>query len=808
MAAIGVVPTLIDDSKEPSIDDKNSFSDEKHERHEQVEAVGGVLIDTDDIGDVFDSPRLIDLGEDGKERPIQTSADYAVRLVSLEDDPKVRIFTFRLWFLGLGLSCFGAVLGQIFYFRPQTITVSSLFLQVGNDYNRELLGVLTKMQIISFIMGKAMEVIIPGPSPTSRFRTRDNRFWRFLNHGPFNLKEHVAITIMSSTASASALAISILASQDLYYNIECIMPHPISTVVLKEYDRLISSQLVGYGLAGIMRDFLVYPTFAIYPQIIPQVQLYDTLHRSQEAIMQKKRMKFFWFIFIGIFIWEWFPEYIAPTLTGISIFCLADRKSPWVTRIFGGANNNEGLGALALCFDWVYVGSGGGTIGAMFTPLSTMLSLYAGCAVCMIAFCACYAMNTWDTQNFPFLSQLLYYKNGTEYAQLSILNPDLTLNNTLLEEQGLPFYAASQLLFQVSRTIYIGASVTHFFVWYWPTFSEIIKNYRTKECDDPHYQKMRVYKEVSNWYYAVIFFICSALAIGLAYAAKSGLPAWALIIALIFAAFFVPIIGTLNATVGYAPLVQNLMQMLGGALVPGRPVANMYFTLYGENPVTQALLLLQDLKTGQYTKIPPRVTFTVQVCGTIVGGILNYVIMKVVLNAQRTILLDVQGSNVWSGQQVQSYNSAAIAWGALGKPLYAPGTQYAFVPYMLLVGLLCPIPFWLLHKKWPKFGFNYVFTPILVAELGLLSVGINSSVFTTLLVALFSQYYLRKYHATWFRKYNFLLSAALDGGSEIMIFVSTFAVNGGSGTAHPFPNWALNPAPGEVNIDYCMALNN
>lgn len=55
------------------------------------------------------------------------------------------------------------------------------------------------------------------------------------------------------------------------------------------------------------------------------------------------------------------------TLTGISIFCLADRKSPWVTRIFGGANNNEGLGAFALCFDWAYVGSGGGAIGAMFT---------------------------------------------------------------------------------------------------------------------------------------------------------------------------------------------------------------------------------------------------------------------------------------------------------------------------------------------------------------------------------------------------------------------------------------------------------
>jgi hypothetical protein len=220
-----------------------------------------------------------------------------------------------------------------------------------------------------------------------------------------------------------------------------------------------------------------------------------------------------------------------------------------------------------------------------------------GCAVCIIAFCAAYATNTWNTQNFPFLSQLLYYENGTQYDQLAILNPDLTLNNTLLEQQGLPWYAASQLLFFVSRTIYIGASVTHFLLWYWPTFAKIIKNYRTKECDDPHYQKMKVYKEVSNWYYTGILLVCAALAIGLSYAAKSGLPAWALIIALILAAFFVPIIGTLYATVGYAPLVQNLMQILCAALVPGKPVANMYFTMYGENPVTQALLLLQDLKT-------------------------------------------------------------------------------------------------------------------------------------------------------------------------------------------------------------------
>lgn len=732
-----------------------------------------------DIGDVFESgPRPIDLGEDGKERPIQTDADYATRLLSLDDDPTLPIWTFRMCFLSFGLSCFGAVLGQIFYFRPQPVNVSSPFLQ-----------------IVSYIMGKALEGVIPGPTQHARIRTPDTRFWRWMNPGPFSIKEHVAITIMASTASSSSLAISIFAAQDLYYNVR---PNAAIGILT-----LIGSQLIGYGLSGIMRSFLVYPTYAVYPHIMPQAQLFDALHRGKEALMQKKRLKLFWIIFIAIFVWEWFPEYIAPTLTGISIFCLSNQKNAWFTRIFGGAAGNEGLGVLSISLDWAYIGARSTTIGSLFTPLSTQLSLYAGATVCMIAFAACYAMNTWNAQNFPFLTQLLYYENGTEYNQLAVLNPDFTLNPEKLAQQGLPWYAASQLLFKVSRTMYIGTAITHFFLWHSQTVYKTIIDYKAGKCDDLHYQKMKVYKEVSNWWYLAIFFGATALALATAYAAKSGLPWWALIIALFFSWIFIPVIGTLAATVGYAPSIESMVQMLGGALIPGKPIANMYFALYGYSPVVQSLSLLRDLKLGQYTKLPPRTTFAVQTIGTVVGGMLNFFIMKTVISAQRTVLLDVQGTNVWSGQQIQAYNSAAIAWGALGKPLFAPGTRYAFVPYMLLVGLGFPIPFWLLHKKYPKFGFNYVFTPILVSELGILSVGINSSLLSSFVLAIFSQYYLREYRASWFRKYNFLLNAALDGGTSIMIFVYTFAVGGGSGKVIPFPTWALNPVG---NPDYCERL--
>ncbi len=48
------------------------------------------------------------------------------------------------------------------------------------------------------------------------------------------------------------------------------------------------------------------------------------------------------------------------------------------------------------------------------------------------------------------------------------------------------------------------------------------------------------------------------------------------------------------------------------------------------------------------------------------------------------------------------------------------------------------------------------------------------------------------------------MAAALDGGTQVLVFILTFAVAGGSGKAVPFPTWAGNPDSGLHNIDYCM----
>lgn len=47
------------------------------------------------------------------------------------------------------------------------------------------------------------------------------------------------------------------------------------------------------------------------------------------------------------------------------------------------------------------------------------------------------------------------------------------------------------------------------------------------------------------------------------------------------------------------------------------------------------------------------------------------------------------------------------------------------------------------------------------------------------------------------------MSAALDGGSQVILFVLSFAVFGASGSAVAFPTWWGNPAT--LSVDRCKS---
>lgn len=157
-----------------------------------------------------------------------------------------------------------------------------------------------------------------------------------------------------------------------------------------------------------------------------------------------------------------------------------------------------------------------------------------------------------------------------------------------------------------------------------------------------------------------------------------------------------------------------------------------------------------------------------------------------------------------SGTDMDMANrSQAIAWGGLANKLFSVGGRYQFVTLAFVFGFFIPLPFYFLHRLAPKLRFDYWNTAIITYYIGWLFVGINSSITSFFIIGFFSQLYLRKYRPNWFIKYNYVLSAAMDGGTQVLVFILTFAVMGGAGKEVPFPPyWGNNYQKG--NFDYCM----
>jgi len=231
----------------------------------------------------------------------------------------------------------------------------------------------------------------------------------------------------------------------------------------------------------------------------------------------------------------------------------------------------------------------------------------------------------------------------------------------------------------------------------------------------------------------------------------------------------------------------------------------MYFTVFGFNGVQQGQWLLRDLKVAQLVHLSPKSTFTAQMLGAVIGAIFNYIMMRTIVTNQFEILTSIEGSNIWSGQNVQQYNTLAIAWSIAGD-MFSIGARYQWVTIAYLVGFIVPVPFWILYRYTKIEFFNYINLSIILWYMGWLFVGVNSSVTTYFIAGFFAQFYLRKYRPAFFVKWNYLISAAFDGGTQVLVFILSFAVFGGSGKAHNFPIWGGNNGGVDAskNVDYCM----
>ena len=185
--------------------------------------------------------------------------------------------------------------------------------------------------------------------PTTRFHTLGYT-WS-LNPGPFNIKEHVLITVMANVVVNGAYATDIVATQRTFYN------ESISNAY--QFFLVLSTQLIGFSMGGLLRRFLVYPCSMIWPGALVNSALFNTLHRTYGTTEHRhiSRHKFFVIVAAGSFFWYFVPGYLW---TGLSIFnwvCWIAPTNVVINTLFG---TSTGLGMGLFTFDWAmisYIGS-------------------------------------------------------------------------------------------------------------------------------------------------------------------------------------------------------------------------------------------------------------------------------------------------------------------------------------------------------------------------------------------------------------------------------------------------------------------
>lgn len=255
---------------------------------------------------------------------ITTNSPYAeVRsVVDNRDDPATPCSTIRAWVIGLIFSVLLAFINQLFSIRQPSIGVGQ-----------------NVAQLLAYPLGKAAEKTLPDWGFTL-FGMRHS-----LNPGHFSKKEHMLITIMASVAATPPYTTSIIWTQYLpqYFN------QPYAGQFAYQILISLSTNFVGYGMAGLTRRFLVYPSYCVWPASLVTIALNAAFHTEDNVpvegpfkkIFTMSRLRFFMLTFTAMFVYFWFPNYIFQSL---SIFSWLSWIAPWNMNLNVMTGMQNGLG--------------------------------------------------------------------------------------------------------------------------------------------------------------------------------------------------------------------------------------------------------------------------------------------------------------------------------------------------------------------------------------------------------------------------------------------------------------------------------
>lgn len=670
------------------------------------------------------------------------------------DDPNLPVETVRVYILGILWTVIGSVVNQFFAERKPSIGLGSLV-----------------VQLLLYPSGVALHYILPN---------RKFKVWNQeidLNPGPWTFKEQMLTTIFYSVSGGTPY---------VSYNIHV-------QRLARFYDNkwagwgyqillILSTNFMGFGFAGVMRKFAVYPVKAIWPTLLPTLAL-------NRALLQKDKKAningwtiskyYFFFLFFAIsFVYFWLPNYLFQALSTFN----------WMTWIapdnfnlalITGSQYGLGLNPIP-SFDWNVINFN----SALILPWYTQVSHYTGSIVAFFCILGIYFSNYYWTAYLPINSSSLFLNKGKRYQVSSIVNEKSLFDQEKYDKVGPPFYSAANLIVYGSFfalypfAIVYEVACSHKIMWNaLRGLGNSMKNFRKSTFEgfkDPHTTMMRNYKEVADWVFIVVLFVAVVLAVVCVKVYPAETPVWGIFFALAINFVFLIPLTVLASVTGMSFGLNVLVELIVGYALPGNGLALNFIKALGYNIDGQAQNYISDQKMSHYMKLPPRAVFRVQMISVFITSFVSLAIMNFMIDTFKDYC-EPDNKQKFTCPSSSVFYTASVLWGVIGPEKVFSGL-YPVMQYAFLIGGLLAIPCVLFKKYGPPKLTKY-FQPTIVIMGFLIYAPYNLSYYTGgMYVSYAFMVHIKKKYSTWWEKYNYVLAGALSAGTAFSALVIFFAV--------------------------------
>ncbi|KAL7143054.1 hypothetical protein ABFS83_08G165600 [Erythranthe nasuta] len=655
------------------------------------------------------------------------------------DDPTMPALTFRTWTLGLTSCVMLAFVNQFFGYRQNSLYISSV-----------------TAQIVTLPLGKFMARVLP----EKKFAVAGRSF--SFNPGPFNLKEHVLITIFASCGSSGVYAVSIVTIVKAFYHRQL---HPVAAWLLAQ-----TTQMLGYGWAGIFRKILVDSPYMWWPDNMVAVSLFRALHEEEARPRGGlSRLQFFLIVFVTSFAYYIIPAYFFPSISAVSVLCLIWKDSIFPQQLGSGLH---GMGIGSFAFDWATVSFIGNPIS---TPAFAIINILIGFVLVMyIMTPLTYFNNVYGARKFPIFSSHTFDYAGQPYNISRVLNEE-TFNLDLV---GYASYSKLYLSVFFAFTYGLGfaslsATITHVALHHgktiWTLWTKAKSNLKGKM--DVHTRLMKTnYEAVPDWWFYSILVVVFGLSLWACegFNKQLQLPWWGLMLACAMALFFTLPVGIIQATTNQQIGLNIITEMVIGYIYPGRPLANVAFKTYGYISMSQALGFLSDFKIGHYMKIPPKSMFIAQLVGTVVASSVYFSTAWWLLTSVEYICdpANLPDGSPWTCPGDDVFYNASIIWGVIGPlRMFTGQGVYGAMNWWFLAGAIAPVPAYLLGKKYPeKKWVQLINVPLILSATMSMPPARAVNYIMWGVAGLFFNVYVYRLHKRWWARHAYVMAAALNAG--------------------------------------------